>query len=75
MENISKREKRQEKAIDSVWRVQAKTERKGGEKIERMMEREIDRERERGGAMVVGRAVGATYYREIKGSNSSRDFY
>lgn len=37
--------------------------------------REIDKENERGWAMVVGRAVGATYYREIKGSNSSRDFY
>lgn len=49
MENISKREKRQEKVIDSVWRVQAKTERKGGEKIERMMEREIERERGGGG--------------------------
>lgn len=36
----------------------------------------IDKENERGWAIVAaGRAVGAPYYREIKGSNSSRDFY
>lgn len=72
-----KREQRQK--VDSE-RIQAKVERKGGgEEIERMMGREIDKESEKGGrggwAMVIGKAVGATYYREIKGSNSSRDFY
>jgi len=36
--------------------------------------RGIDKENERE-AMVVGGAVEAPYYREIKGSNSSRDFY
>jgi len=40
------------------------------------MDEKGNRQRERREwAMVVGRAVGATYYREIKGSNSSRDFY
>jgi hypothetical protein len=49
---------------------------KESKKIERIDRWERDRQRERKGeAMVVGGAVGAPYYREIKGSNSSRDFY
>lgn len=48
MENISKREQRQKKEVDSE-RIQAKVGRKGGgEEIERMMGREIDKESERG---------------------------
>lgn len=56
-----------------LWTSTRRKERK--EEIERT-EGEIDKEKEkRVGAMTVGRAVGAPYYREIKGSNSSRDFY